>query len=77
MLDLGVQKQLDFEDLVQLPSELEPSCHNTLLKFWIAEKPMLNTDHYLLRVIFYAYGWAYLRLGILKVLPFHACYRLQ
>ncbi|KAL0903582.1 hypothetical protein M5K25_027971 [Dendrobium thyrsiflorum] len=67
MLDLGAQKQLDFEDLVQLPNELVPSCHNSLLRCWMAEKCMPKTDRSLLIAMFHAYGWPYLRLGLLKM----------
>ncbi|PKA65483.1 ABC transporter C family member 13 [Apostasia shenzhenica] len=68
MMDLGVQKQLNFADLVQLPSELMPSSsHNTLLTCWMAENNIMDSDPSLFKAICYAYGWPYLRLGILKV----------
>ncbi|XP_058067672.1 ABC transporter C family member 13 isoform X3 [Magnolia sinica] len=69
VMDLGVTKQLDFEDLIQLPHELNPShCHSTLLRCWAAEETKYCTDPSLFRAICYAYGWPYMFLGLLKVL---------
>uniref|UniRef100_A0A1D1XUS0 ABC-type xenobiotic transporter n=1 Tax=Anthurium amnicola TaxID=1678845 RepID=A0A1D1XUS0_9ARAE len=69
MMDLGVSKQLDFQDLVQLPSELMPSsCHIKLLNCWLNEQSKYSTSPSLFRAIFSAYGWPYLRLGALKIL---------
>lgn len=70
MMDLGVTRQLDFKDLVELPCDLMPSsCCNTLLRCWVAEQNKHNSNPSLFRAMCYAYGWPYLRLGLLKVLP--------
>lgn len=67
MMDVGVRKQLDFEDLVPLPSELMPSlCHTLMLDCWVAEKNK-HGSHLLFKAMYNAYGWHYLRLGLLKV----------
>ncbi|KAG0475640.1 hypothetical protein HPP92_015326 [Vanilla planifolia] len=68
MMDIGVHRQLNFEDLIKLPSELIPSsCHNILASCWVAEKTMQNSDPSLFRAICYAYGWSYMRLSLLRV----------
>ncbi|KAJ0965842.1 hypothetical protein J5N97_026980 [Dioscorea zingiberensis] len=68
MMGLGVMKQLDFEDLVSLPRDLMPSlCHDTFLRCWVAEEHNNQCKPSLFRVICSAYGWPYLRLGLLKV----------
>lgn len=66
VLEHGARKQLDFEDLLELPVEMDPlSCHLMLLSCWERQK---NTDHpSLFRAICSAYGWSYIRLGLLKV----------
>ncbi|XP_020082165.1 ABC transporter C family member 13 isoform X1 [Ananas comosus] len=69
MMDVGLTKQLDFEDLVQLPPELTPVvCYDELLNCWIAEQSKHHSDSSLLRAMYYAYGWPYFRLGLLKVI---------
>ncbi|XP_039119671.1 LOW QUALITY PROTEIN: ABC transporter C family member 13 [Dioscorea cayenensis subsp. rotundata] len=69
MMSLGVTKQLDLEDLVSLPLDLMPSpCHDTFLRCWVAEEHKNQSKSLLFRVICKAYGWPYLRLGLLKVL---------
>ncbi|KAJ0965905.1 hypothetical protein J5N97_027043 [Dioscorea zingiberensis] len=71
MMGLGVMKQLDFEDLVSLPRDLMPSlCHDTFLRCWVAEEHNNQCKPSLFRVICSAYGWPYLRLGLLKVLGY-------
>lgn len=73
MLDLGVQRQLDFQDLVQLPSELTPSsCHLKFLTCWIKEKSNHAFSPSLFRAMSSAYGWPYLCLGALKVLLYYS-----
>ncbi|KAG9455872.1 hypothetical protein H6P81_000380 [Aristolochia fimbriata] len=68
VMDLGVTKQLDFEDLIQLPEELDPyCCQCTLLKCWEIEQSKGHSHPSLFRAIFRAYGWPYMRLGLLKV----------
>ncbi|WOK92133.1 hypothetical protein Cni_G00824 [Canna indica] len=67
MMDVGVTRQLDFEDLVPLPCELMPSlCHMTLLDCWIAETSKNYCCPSLFKAMYHAYGWPYLRLGLLK-----------
>ncbi|XP_010273753.1 PREDICTED: ABC transporter C family member 13-like, partial [Nelumbo nucifera] len=69
VMDRGVTKQLDFEDLVQLPTELNPSsCHSTLRSCWVAEQCKNSSQPSLFKAICCAYGWPYFRLGLLKVL---------
>lgn len=71
VMDLGVTKQLDFEDLIQLPNEMNPSsCHDTLLRCWVAEQSKHCTQPSLFRAICHAYGWPYMCLGLLKVFQF-------
>lgn len=70
MMDIGIRRQLDFTDLLELPAELRPaSCYEKLLSSWTAEQQSYHAESSILRAMFYAYGWSYLRLGILKV-PF-------
>lgn len=74
MMSLGVTKQLDLEDLVSLPLDLMPSpCHDTFLRCWVAEEHKNQSKSLLFRVICKAYGWPYLRLGLLKVLLSFYC----
>uniref|UniRef100_A0A453QYR9 ABC transmembrane type-1 domain-containing protein n=1 Tax=Aegilops tauschii subsp. strangulata TaxID=200361 RepID=A0A453QYR9_AEGTS len=69
MMDIGIRRQLDFTDLLDLPAELRTtSCYDKLLSSWTAEHQKYRADSSLLRAMFYAYGWSYLRLGILKVI---------
>ncbi|CAL9010883.1 unnamed protein product [Prunus brigantina] len=68
VMNHGVTKQLDFEDLLQLPTDMDPcSCHDTLLSCW-QSKQSSCPDPSLFRAICCAYGWPYIRLGLLKVL---------
>lgn len=70
-MDLGVTKQLDFEDLIQLPNEMNPSsCYDTLLRCWVEEQSKHFNQPSLFRAICHAYGWPYICLGLLKVLQF-------
>lgn len=66
VLECGAGKQLDFEDLLELPIDMDPlSCHLMLLRCWEREKKSGNPS--LFRAICSAYGWSYIRLGLLKV----------
>ncbi|PQQ11274.1 hypothetical protein Pyn_02136 [Prunus yedoensis var. nudiflora] len=68
VMNHGVTKQLDFEDLLQLPIDMDPcSCHDTLLSCWQSQQSSCP-DPSLFRAICCAYGWPYIRLGLLKVL---------
>ncbi|XP_030491896.2 ABC transporter C family member 13 isoform X1 [Cannabis sativa] len=65
----GAVKQLDFVDLLPLPADMDPiSCHATLLTSWQSQFSNGRSSPSLLRAICSAYGWPYLRLGLLKVL---------
>ncbi|KAL3633123.1 ABC transporter C member 13 [Castilleja foliolosa] len=69
VLQNGVNKQLDFEDLLELPVDMNPStCHNLLLTMWDAQKRKNPSHTSLLKTICSAYGWPYFCLGLLKVL---------
>ncbi|XP_058226625.1 ABC transporter C family member 13 [Rhododendron vialii] len=69
VMEQGVIKQLDFEDLLQLPNDMDPfSCLNMLLRCWQTQQRNNCSDPSFVKAIFSAYGWAYLRLGVLKVL---------
>ncbi|PNT76346.1 hypothetical protein BRADI_1g47277v3 [Brachypodium distachyon] len=69
MMDIGITRQLDFTDLLELPAELRAaSCYDKLLSSWTAEHQNHHADSSLLRAMSYAYGWTYLRLGLLKVI---------
>lgn len=61
-------RQLNFQDLIEPPTELMPSsCFSIFLKFWEAEYGKNGQNASLIKVIFHAYGWPYLRVGLLKV----------
>ncbi|KAG8093777.1 hypothetical protein GUJ93_ZPchr0012g19449 [Zizania palustris] len=69
MMDIGITRQLDFTDLLELPAELRAaSCYDKLLSSWNVEHQHHHADSSLLRAMSYAYGWTYLRLGLLKVI---------
>ncbi|KAL6606766.1 hypothetical protein ACP70R_042419 [Stipagrostis hirtigluma subsp. patula] len=69
MMDIGITRQLDFTDLLELPADLRAStCYDKLLSSWTAEHQNHHENSSLLRAISYAYGWTYLRLGLLKVI---------
>ncbi|KAL0415431.1 UNVERIFIED_CONTAM: ABC transporter C family member 13, partial [Sesamum latifolium] len=64
----GVNKQLDFEDLLQLPINMDPSsCHALLLRMWDAQKGNNLSGPSLFKTICSAYGWPYFCIGLLKV----------
>jgi ATP-binding cassette subfamily C (CFTR/MRP) protein 10 len=68
VLNRGVIKQLDFEDLLRLPADMDPSsCHNTLLSCWRDQWISNRSNPSLFRAICCAYGWPYVRLGLFKV----------
>lgn len=68
VMNHGVTKQLDFEDLLRLPADMDPlSCHNRLLSSWQDQQIKNCSNPSLFRAICYAYGWPYVRLGLLKV----------
>ncbi|KAL8170790.1 hypothetical protein V2J09_022594 [Rumex salicifolius] len=68
IMDKGVTEQLGFEDLLPLPYDMDPSsCHKVMLISWQAQLTNDCSDPSLLKAIFGAYGWPYLRLAFLKV----------
>ncbi|KAJ1258328.1 hypothetical protein BS78_10G066900 [Paspalum vaginatum] len=69
MMDIGITRQLDFTDLLELPAELRAnSCYDKLLSSWTAEYQNHQNNSSLLRAMSHSYGWTYLRLGLLKIL---------
>lgn len=70
VMNHGVVKQLDFDDLLPLPADMDPSsCHETLLSSWQSQCNSDRSSPSLFRAICLAYGWPYIRLGLLKVSP--------
>lgn len=68
VMNRGVMKQLDFEDLLPLPTDICPSsCHEKLQSCWESQQKQNNSDPSLFKALFRAYGWAYIHLGLLKV----------
>lgn len=68
IMDKGVTKQLDFEELLDLPWDMNPSfCHNFLLTSWRAQQIDDSSNPSFFKAICSAYGWPYFRLGLLKV----------
>ncbi|GJZ67089.1 ABC transporter C family member 13 isoform X1 [Tanacetum coccineum] len=69
VMEHGSKKQLDFNDLLELPTDMDPSfCHDSLLNCW-EDRRRENFSHpSLFWTICYAYGWPYMCLGLLKVL---------
>ncbi|KAJ0008012.1 hypothetical protein Pint_30337 [Pistacia integerrima] len=69
MMNRGVIKQLEFEDLLGLPVDMDPSaCHYKLLSCWETQDSSNSGNPSLLRALCCAYGYPYLCLGLLKVL---------
>ncbi|OQU75975.1 hypothetical protein SORBI_3010G066200 [Sorghum bicolor] len=69
VMDIGITRQLDFTDLLELPTELRAtSCYDKLMSSWTVEYQNHRDNSSLLRAMSYSYGWTYLRLGLLKVL---------
>ncbi|XP_057825504.2 ABC transporter C family member 13 isoform X1 [Cryptomeria japonica] len=68
-MDLGLKKQINFDDLFQLPHELDPlACHDALTKCWTDEERKSADQPSLFRAIYHTYGWPYLWIGILKAI---------
>ncbi|RLN12234.1 ABC transporter C family member 13 isoform X2 [Panicum miliaceum] len=68
MMDIGITRQLDFTDLLELPAELKAtSCYDRLLSSWTAEYQNHRDKSSLLRAMSHSNVWTYLRLGLLKV----------
>ncbi|KAL9267029.1 ABC transporter C family member 13-like protein [Drosera capensis] len=67
VLEQGVKKQLDFQDLLPLPPDMNPSlCHDTLRMSWEAQQITNCSNASLTKAIWSAYGWPYFCLGLLK-----------
>ncbi|XP_010063576.2 ABC transporter C family member 13 isoform X4 [Eucalyptus grandis] len=67
-MNQGVIKQLDFEDLLSLPSNMDPSsCHDALFHCWQDQQNCNPNEPSLFKALCCAYGWSYLCLGLLKV----------
>ncbi|CAD6337415.1 unnamed protein product [Miscanthus lutarioriparius] len=72
VMDIGITRQLDFTDLLELPTELRAtSCYDKLLSSWTAEYQNHHDNSSLLRAMSYSYGRTYLRLGLLKKVTLH------
>ncbi|KAL3511976.1 hypothetical protein ACH5RR_024693 [Cinchona calisaya] len=69
LMECGVKRQLDSNDLLYLPEDLNPSsCHKLLQQSWEALQLKNSHQPSLLKAICCAYGWPYFRLGLLKVI---------
>lgn len=68
-MEHGAKKQLGFDDLLQLPIDMDPLfCHDYLLNCWEDQTRRDCSHPSLFWTICYAYGWPYMCLGLLKVL---------
>jgi hypothetical protein len=68
LLQEGIQRQLEHSDLLPLPPLLAPGlCCARLWRCWEHEIFQHNSNPSLLRAVFYAYGWDYFQIGLLKV----------
>lgn len=68
-MECGVQRQLEFEDLLELPVDMDPSfCQTLLSTCWKAQQRNEYFHPSLIKAICRAYGWQYFRLGLLKVI---------
>ncbi|XP_027169805.1 ABC transporter C family member 13 isoform X1 [Coffea eugenioides] len=69
LMACGVERQLDSNDLLSLPEDLNPSsCHHILQQCWEAQQRKNSSHLSLLKAICCAYGWPYFHLGFLKVI---------
>lgn len=68
----GANKQLEFEDLLKLPVDMDPSfCHDMILGFWEAQQTSNFNHPSLFKTICSAYGWPCFCIGLVKVLRLH------
>nr|QGP74118.1 ABCC transporter [Sedum alfredii] len=66
VLSIGAVRQLEFRDLLELPSQMESSvCYSRLCNYWESQ---IDTHPSLFKSICKAYGWEYVKLGLLKLL---------
>jgi ATP-binding cassette subfamily C (CFTR/MRP) protein 10 len=69
VMNQGVLKQLDSDDLLPLLPDMSPSfCHDIILSSWRDQLSNNASNPSLFRALCSAYGWPYLCLGLLKVL---------
>jgi hypothetical protein len=65
---LGNQRQLNHEDLFDVPKDLDTKmCCGRLWRCWEEERGQRKEDASLLRAIFMAYGLDYVFIGFIKV----------
>ncbi|XP_023634190.1 ABC transporter C family member 13 isoform X2 [Capsella rubella] len=63
----GSMKQLEFENLLPLPPDMDPfTCCENLLRCWQLQECSNSSNPSLIWSISSVYGWPYLRLGLLK-----------
>ncbi|KAD4585541.1 hypothetical protein E3N88_23142 [Mikania micrantha] len=68
VMEHGAKKQLNFDDLLQLPTDMDPlSCHDSLHNCWEDQTRHDCSHPSLFWTICYAYGWPYMCLGLIKV----------
>lgn len=68
IINRGVKKQLDFDDLLTLPADMDPSAsYEKLLSCWRFQQSNYGSNPSLFKAILSSYGWLYLCLGLLKV----------
>lgn len=64
----GSLKQLEFENLLPLPPDMDPfTCCENLLRCWQLQECNNSSNSSLIWSISGVYGWPYFRLGLLKV----------
>ncbi|XP_038713738.1 ABC transporter C family member 13 isoform X2 [Tripterygium wilfordii] len=69
VMNRGAVKQLDLEDLLLVPADMDVcSGPDKLLRSWQTQASSNFHNPSLFRAICHAYGWAYFRIGLLKVL---------
>ncbi|XP_010488818.1 PREDICTED: ABC transporter C family member 13-like [Camelina sativa] len=68
IMEYGSEKQLEFENLLPLPPDMDPfTCCENLLRCWQLQECNNGSNPSLFWSISGVYGWPYLRLGLLKV----------
>ncbi|KAL8232301.1 hypothetical protein R6Q57_002079 [Mikania cordata] len=68
VMEHGAKKQLNFDDLLQLPTDMDPLfCHDSLHNCWEDQTRHDCSHPSLFWTICYAYGWPYMCLGLIKV----------
>ena len=72
LMQEGIQRQLEYSYLVPLPPLLAHGlCCAQLWRCWEHEFLQNNSNPSLLYEVFYAYGWDYFQIGLLKVHEFN------